>query len=347
MPSLLMRWLVGTVYFIVGAFWSVIVVISFAWYVIFKKGVKGLLKKSPETAAPKLALDKYEHDFVRVKSGMKFHCVHSGSRSNPLMLCLHGFPECWYSYHYIMDHFSENYHVVSFDMRGYGESDSPKGVGQYHLDYLATDARDLIVALGYEKAVIISHDWGGAAGWKVPDYYPEVVDKLIVMNAPHAKGFQNFTKDYPSQLLKSWYMFMYQLPYLAEFLISAYDYKVIQSFFRGRSFGIRNVSKQLSDSELEMYKHTIRKNLTCPVNYYRAANPIYSGLNLKPKSAKITVPVLVIWGKKDTALDYRCVPYFEKHCTNFTAVYIEGASHWVAIDEPEKVHEAIEQFLKS
>ena len=62
-------------------------------------------------------------------------------------------------------------------------------IGEYHIDYLVNDVREVIIGLGYEKAVIVGHDWGGVIAWEIPLFYPEVVNKLIIMSAPSRKAF--------------------------------------------------------------------------------------------------------------------------------------------------------------
>jgi len=58
------------------------------------------------------------------------------------------------------------------------------------MDYLMNDVKEIVDALGYQKAIIVCHDWGGAIGWQVPLYFPDIVDKLIVLNAPQHRGFE-------------------------------------------------------------------------------------------------------------------------------------------------------------
>ncbi|CAK8679638.1 unnamed protein product [Clavelina lepadiformis] len=95
-----------------------------------------LLERKAHNLLPEFAQKKFQHDFVRTKSGTRFHYVHTVSEDSPLMLCLHGFPECCfdqlncsglrYSWRGVLEKFSSKYHVVAYDMRGYGDSDKPK-----------------------------------------------------------------------------------------------------------------------------------------------------------------------------------------------------------------------------
>lgn len=64
------------------------------------------------------------------------------------MIMVHGFPEFWYSWRHQIKEFSKDYWVVAVDMRGYNESDKPKGVDNYKIDLLASDIRELLNHLG-------------------------------------------------------------------------------------------------------------------------------------------------------------------------------------------------------
>ena len=58
------------------------------------------------------------------------------------------------------------------------------------MTYLVNDVQEIIEALGYEKAVLVGHDWGGSVVWNVPYFFPEVVSKIIVLNCPNPKGMR-------------------------------------------------------------------------------------------------------------------------------------------------------------
>uniref|UniRef100_A0A674ISU8 Epoxide hydrolase 4 n=1 Tax=Terrapene triunguis TaxID=2587831 RepID=A0A674ISU8_9SAUR len=130
------------------------------------------------------------HCYVRIKdSGLRFHYVAAGERGKPLMLLLHGFPEFWYSWRHQLREFKSEYRVVALDLRGYGETDAPSHQENYKLDCLITDIKDILESLGYNKCMLIGHDWGGMIAWLVAICYPEMVTKLIVVNFPHPSVF--------------------------------------------------------------------------------------------------------------------------------------------------------------
>ena len=75
-------------------------------------------------------------------------------------------------------------------MRGYGGTDKPKEIKEYKIGKLSRDIIELIHSFGKESAIIVGHDWGGIIGWSIAITTPNVVEKLIVMNALHPLVFK-------------------------------------------------------------------------------------------------------------------------------------------------------------
>ena len=103
-----------------------------------------------------------EHRFVET-NGVRLHCAVDGD--GPLVILLHGFPECWYSWRHQIAALAPRFRVVAPDLRGYNESDKPEGIAAYALPELVADVRGLIEAFGEREAAIVGHDWGGAIAW--------------------------------------------------------------------------------------------------------------------------------------------------------------------------------------
>src|SRR5579862_3207109 len=100
-----------------------------------------------------------EHRFVDA-NGQRFHVATCGAGER-FALCLHGFPDCWYSWRYQLPLLARlGYRVWAPDLRGYGESTRPPRVRDYDLDALLADAAGLIDAAGARSTLLIGHDWG-------------------------------------------------------------------------------------------------------------------------------------------------------------------------------------------
>src|SRR5215212_3152890 len=127
------------------------------------------------------------HRWVDV-GGLRLHCVQAGT--GPLVVLLHGFPEFWYAWRHQLPALADaGYRVVAPDLPGYNTSDKPPRVRDYRPRLLVQEVADLIVALGADSATVAGHDWGGALAWLLAMQHPELVQRLIVLNAPHPIRF--------------------------------------------------------------------------------------------------------------------------------------------------------------
>src|SRR5436305_12034286 len=104
-----------------------------------------------------------EHRFIDT-NGVRLHCAVDGE--GPLVVLLHGFPECWYSWrHQLAALAAAGYHAVAPDQRGYGQSDRPERIEAYTELHMIGDLIGLLDALGEQQAVVVGHDWGALIAW--------------------------------------------------------------------------------------------------------------------------------------------------------------------------------------
>lgn len=140
-------------------------------------------------------------------NGIDLHVVAAGK--GPVVILLHGFPENWRSWlHQIPVLAAAGFSVLVPDMRGYNLSGRPAEQDAYKLDRLVADIAALVHATGYPRAHIVGHDWGGIIAWSFADRYPELVDKLVILNAPHPKIYLEKVRHLP-QMLRSWYVLFF------------------------------------------------------------------------------------------------------------------------------------------
>jgi len=276
-------------------------------------------------------------------NGLQFHCKESGE--GRLVVLLHGFPEFWYSWVKVIPLLDKHFKVIAPDLRGYGQSDKPQSVSAYNYKILSKDIAEIIKALGYEKAYIVGHDWGGGIAWEFAKLYPEMTEKLIVLNCPPAIKLQHEILTNWKQFKMSWYVFFFQIPFLPEWWM----HKNLKTFFwRGlRGWAINKNAFQKEDIEQYEQAFAKRSDFTGPVNFYRAA-----GRAMFDKQFR-TIPVyemdtLIIWGEADRALSKELTYGLEKHFKNrFEIKYISNCSHWVQQEQPELVSKYILSFIKN
>jgi len=283
---------------------------------------------------------EFKHGFIKTNQ-INLHYVSQGM--GKLMLMLHGFPEFWYSWRHQIAEFASDYHVVAVDMRGYNDSDKPKDVSAYQMSELLADVRGVINGLGYEDCILVAHDWGGVIAWNFVYEYPEMIEKLIVMNLPHpAKLFEGL-KTW-TQLQKSWYIFAFQIPWLPELIFQANNYQAIASIFVDMA-----IDKSAFPPEvLTKFQNAAAKPgaLTAMINYYRANFKFFSKNTAKDWNIS-NIPTLMIWGEADTALGKELTYGTSLYVRNIQIKYIQDCSHWVQQERPELVNQYLRSFLNN
>src|SRR5215210_1491895 len=191
------------------------------------------------------------HGYAQV-GGVRLHYAERGE-GDELVILLHGFPECWYSWRHQLKALGDEYHVVAPDMRGYNLSDKPPRVEDYQMDRLVDDVTGLIRHLGRDRAVVVGHDWGAAVAWGVALKHPEYVSRLVTMQVPPPAAWRaNMTL---KQALRSWYMLFFQLPFLPEWLISLNDFATIERSLKNAP-GNKGA---FTETDIAVYKKALRE----------------------------------------------------------------------------------------
>jgi pimeloyl-ACP methyl ester carboxylesterase len=257
-----------------------------------------------------------------------------GPRDGPLVLLLHGFPECWITWRRQLPALAAaGFRAVAPDLRGYGGSDKPRGVAQYSLRKLAGDVAALIAALGRERADLVGHDWGGYIAWHVAMWHPERVRRLAVLNVPHPERYFRALRSF-RQLRQSWYVFFFQLPWLPERFMTPARMRVAMRY--------TTVREGAYDEEDIAVTLAAVRDLTGPLNYYRAA----ARSALRKRWQRIDAPALVIWGEKDRWLGADLAEPDPRWVPHARVERIAGASHWVQADAPDRVNDLLLSFLR-
>lgn len=286
-----------------------------------------------------IASESWQHRDI-ITNGIRMHYVTQGEGA--LILLLHGFPEFWYSWRHQIPFLAEHgYRVVAPDLRGYNDSDKPrKG---YDVPTLIRDIEGLIKGLGQERAIIVGHDWGGVLAWAFAIHYPQMTDRLIIMNAPHPAAMMRELRTV-KQLRKSWYIFFFQIPWLPEYVLLRNSANEIGRMLRGAA-----VQKAAFPREVTaQFQYAMSKPgaMTAALNYYRQLfrhRPSYATRG----KYHVSVPTLLIWGEQDIALDIALTTGLEEWVDKIEVRRIPDSGHWVQQERPEKVNAFMLEFLQS
>lgn len=262
----------------------------------------------------------------------------AGPREGPLVVLLHGFPEFWYGWRkQIGALVAAGFRVLAPDGRGYNLSEKPLGVRPYALDRLATDVVGLIAAQGRDRAIVVGHDWGAAVAWWTATRHPSWVARLAILNVPHPATIQPYLRRHPQQLLRSWYVFFFQLPWIPEALTRAGNWRAGVNSLRGSSR-----PGTFSDDDLELYREAWSRPgaFTAMVNWYRALvryPPVFGPL-------RVTPPTLILWGRHDVFLETELAELSLALCDDGRLIMLETI-HWVQHEAAEQVNRELIAFF--
>jgi len=291
-----------------------------------------------------------EHHYAELSNGIRLHYVTAGQ--GKLMLFVHGFPEFWYEWRKQLEEFGRDHQAVAVDMRGYNLSSKPAEVEQYQMSFLVQDLRLLAERLGQKKLILVGHDWGGVVAWVFAASHPEMVEKLVIVNAPHPAVFQRELRENAAQQKASQYMLMFRSEQ-AEQNLSANNYAALEKAVLGAGLEKGYLTDQDRRAYLEAWSQP--GALTGGLNYYRAgrvgppsAQGEASRPNLAPDPAAlmVKVPTLVIWGEKDTALLTGNLDGLEAFVPKLKLRRIPDGTHWVIHEKPGVINNYIREFLR-
>lgn len=271
---------------------------------------------------------------------VRLHLVEAGD--GPPVLLLHGFPEFWYSWRFQLPTLAAaGYRAVAPDLRGYNCSDKPRGLRAYAPEVLVRDVARLIHALGAERASMVGHDWGGVIAWQLAMTYPRLLDRLVILNAPHPLRILRALRTW-RQLARSWYVFFFQLPWLPEAALRVGGFAPLRRVLR--TGPARHDA--FTPEDIDRYVEAMARPgaLTAAINYYRAAlrqNP----RRVLAQVRRVDIPVLVIWGERDPYLGRELAAPDLAWAPDVRLERLPDASHWVQLEQPERVNALLLEFL--
>ncbi|XP_077292369.1 epoxide hydrolase 4-like [Arctopsyche grandis] len=306
--------------------------VNFLFYVLQPKYKR--IKDRP--IPPKCLTDpkKGDHKYINA-NGLKFHYVERGDHSKPLLLFVHGFPEFWYSWRHQLEEFSKDYWCVAVDMRGFGDTEKPKGRKHYRTIIMVNDIKELVTALGRERFTLVSHDWGAVITWEFVQVYGDMLDCFVAMSGPSSEVWSTVAFSELWQFLHIWYVFFFQGPCLPEMAMRSDDLKVFNRSLLGKN-------SKVTEDDIEAYKYTfsMKGAFTPPINYYRE-NFLKSFI---PRGKKIPRGLYVI-GEKDPYISVTTAKLMGQYYDGLETKILKEGRHFIQQEQPEEVNEIIRNFI--
>jgi pimeloyl-ACP methyl ester carboxylesterase len=312
-------------------------------------------------------------------NGVRLRTVVEGK--GPLVVLLHGWPQCWYLWrHQITPLVEAGFQVAVPDQRGYGGSDRPAEIEAYNILELTSDVVGIADALGHERFIVVGHDWGAPVAWHTALLHPARAHAVAGLSVPYNRWKigrmtrqENFGENF-------WYMVYFQRPGVAEAELEADIRKSLRTiyytvsgdlpvelrpgpkpatakFLDGMADPIEVNGKLpdwLTEEDLDYYVAQYQQSgFRGPINWYRNIDRNV-GLTPQldsPETGKIEQPSFFIAGTKDPVLQFsggRGVELMAQRVSDMRGkVFLEGVGHWTPMERPAEVTEALLGFLKS
>ena len=289
--------------------------------------------------------------------GITLRCRTAGQPGRPALMFLHGFPEGAFIWDALLTHFSapENggFRCVAPNLRGYGRSSHPTEVKAYHAKHLVQDIRALVAIESPQAplACLVAHDWGGAVAWSVASQHPECMERLMILNAPHAGAFLRELRAEAEQRKASDYMRFLRRADAPE-LLAAHDWRRALGFFAQPD---GQLPTWLTPALQARYRKHWSRGIAGACHYY-GASPLYppapddsdhlATLQLPDSALRVEVPTLVLWGMKDPALRPGLLDGLEDWVPRLQIQHLRNTSHWVLHERPARVIDELEHFVQ-
>lgn len=272
-----------------------------------------------------------------------------GGSGDPILF-LHGFPESRRTWRHQLADLSHDHEVAAPDQRGYARSTKPPREDDYRIDHLVDDILALADALGWDRFTLAGHDWGGVVAWAAALKHGSRVSRLVIANAPHPLIFQRSLLDDAAQTAASQYINAFRSPESHARLEA-----MSPADFYDKSFAPHVDMSRVTpaDRAATIEEWSQPGALAAMLNWYRASGLVVPKPGeTVPRPAwigapfpSLAMPVLVIWGMRDTALLPVQLAGLSGVVDDLTVVRVPNAGHFVTWEAPGAVTDAIRGFL--
>ena len=257
--------------------------------------------------------------------------VYEVTGEGPPVVLLHGFPDSGRLWRGQVPALADaGFQVIVPDLRGYGRSGKPAAVEAYSLLLIGADVTAVLADLGHKRAHVIGHDWGAALAWALASFAPDKVDHMAALSVGHPASFWRS----PRQREKSWYMLLFQFPGIAERWLTEDNWANFRDW-TGHPDTDGVIADLVADG-----------SLTPGLNWYRANVPPETWVAPPLVLPPVQAPVMGVWSTGDMALTETQMTESARQVAGpWRYERLEGAGHWMQLEEPDQVNRLLLDFL--
>lgn len=267
----------------------------------------------------------------KVIRGLKTSWLEDGTPGNAIVFLLHGFPDTPEIWDFQVEELSRRFHCIRPYNRGTAESEPASDIRRYGADAHALDFLEILREIdpdGERQVSVIGHDLGAVLAWNLASLLGPRLSRLVVFNGLSLpQMWRRFWN--PRQQLRSWYIYLMQVPGLAEKAysklpktLSAFTYQTgkLPLTFRPEA----NEFRDKVGSSFKMYRSFARTQRT--------------------KTLPLRCPTLVLWGNADPFLEIPRLEEIEQDCEKVSMRILEGG-HWIFREKSQEVNALLDSFL--
>ncbi|MBY8914869.1 alpha/beta hydrolase [Bacillus sp. YC2] len=286
------------------------------------------------------------HDSIEV-NGIRLHYVFAGEEDAPPVILLHGFPQSWVTWRYVIPALAASHRVIAVDLRGYGDSEKPSGINGYDNKTMASDIQGLMRRLHIQKALIAGHDRGARVARRLALDSPELAAGLVLIDImPTEYVYDSLTAAEAAQ--KYWHWTFQVVPHLPEELINGKEEEYLR-FLLSRGDGLFDLLT--SDGAWGRYLAAWKQPgaVQAALNDYKASYqidlPRYR--SEKKLQKKLNVPTLLLWGEKGNLAGLPVLDTWRESIREVSGYEVKGCGHYVPEEKPTEAARRMLDFSKT
>jgi epoxide hydrolase 4 len=284
------------------------------------------------------AIDAQFNHQDKVVNGIQWHYVDEGNPQGKVILFLHGLPEGWYSWRYVLPLVDHNFRLIAIDMKGYGRSDLQDD--DYNWHNVASQTLALMDSLGIDQFYVVSHDWGTIIGSVLVSDHPERIRGYVRMEADLVMKADGGNTPSLSVYLQKPQWLLFQNNWIASFLYQDAGW-FISTIYPARMLTAFNQV----DRDYLTYEYSRPGVAKMNPKYFLTSNWDLPAALGKICKNNFPFPVLQLQADSDPAQPKSIFAGVATQCPHVELQWVTNSSHFDNFDQPQQVADAINKFV--
>jgi pimeloyl-ACP methyl ester carboxylesterase len=280
------------------------------------------------------------HRFVDLpERGVRLHVAESGPHDGTPVVLLHGYPQHWYAWRHVMPLLGDEYRVLAVDLRGFGWSDAP--ARGYTGVELADDIVALLDALDLDRVHLIGHDWGAWLGFMLSLRNPERIERFVSVNMTHP--WPTLRAMLPN-LWRMWHTALFEYPPLGRFMLRRQPW-FIRLLLRFWAHDAAMWDHEAPDIYTDVFRDPAHARAGEQLHFQYVVHEILGHPRGRFRTARLTVPTLIIAGGRDPVIPTSVLGGGDKHSDDLRVTIVEHGGHLLPEERPEVVARQARAFF--